>query len=102
MDSNGKSDPYVSLKIGKAVKHTKSIRKTLAPTWKERFEFNVMNPTKESKLQVSVYDKDIIGADDLMGRAEVNLLSLDLMHTYETWQKIEVIEKKVLKSNLLS
>lgn len=38
-DSNGKSDPYVKLSLGKSKAKSKTIPKTLDPEWNERFEF---------------------------------------------------------------
>ena len=38
-DSNGKSDPYVKLSLGKSKAKSKTIPKTLDPEWNEKFEF---------------------------------------------------------------
>ena len=38
-DRGGTSDPYVKLKLGGAKRQSTVVKKTLAPTWAERFEF---------------------------------------------------------------
>ena len=43
MDANGKSDPFLKLKVGDAKKKTKIIEKNLNPKWNESFEVNVTN-----------------------------------------------------------
>jgi Ca2+-dependent lipid-binding protein len=43
MDANGKSDPFLKLKVGSIKKKTKIIEKTLDPKWNESFEFTVTN-----------------------------------------------------------
>jgi Ca2+-dependent lipid-binding protein len=39
LDSNGMSDPYVTLSIGKVKQKTKVKEKTLNPNWTEVFKF---------------------------------------------------------------
>lgn len=72
-DSNGKSDPYLVLKIGK---HKVSTRdryrpKTQAPEFYESFEFPVTLPG-DAVLTIESWDWDGIG-DDLIGSTEIDI-----------------------------
>lgn len=76
MDRNGFSDPYLTLQVEghKQRLQTKTINKTLNPTWNELY---VITPVTSSKmLQIHVWDKDMIGKDDLIGCATVPLTTL--------------------------
>ena len=78
-DSNGKSDPYVLLGLGragaKAPKRTKTKHATLAPQYHEHFDFSVVSngPAVDYHLAVEVRDADAVGHDDVLG-----LVGLDL------------------------
>mmetsp|Transcript_46020 Transcript_46020/g.115860 ORF Transcript_46020/g.115860 Transcript_46020/m.115860 type:complete len:548 (+) Transcript_46020:740-2383(+) len=74
-DSNGKSDPYAKVKFGNsASKKTKTIKKTLEPSWNETFEGII----GLDGLTVSVFDWDrgITGTDDDLGIAYICLHDL--------------------------
>jgi Ca2+-dependent lipid-binding protein len=76
MDRNGFSDPYLTLQVEghKQRRQTKTINKTLNPTWNELY---VVTPVTSSQmLQIHVWDKDMIGKDDLIGCATVPLAAL--------------------------
>lgn len=66
MDDNGLSDPYVKLKIGKTKYKTKSKSKTLNPVWRQSFDFELHE--QNDILQVSCWDKDTVGSDDMIGK----------------------------------
>ncbi|ORX46632.1 hypothetical protein BCR36DRAFT_372095 [Piromyces finnis] len=73
-DFNGKSDPYVVLKLGRQKHQTSVIPKTLNPNWGGlTFEFEVDDPT--DFLYVSVWDKDMIGKD-FLGKTKFPLIDL--------------------------
>eukprot|EP01061_Rhynchopus_euleeides_P018486 TRINITY_DN30608_c0_g1_i1.p1 TRINITY_DN30608_c0_g1~~TRINITY_DN30608_c0_g1_i1.p1 ORF type:complete len:807 (+),score=346.30 TRINITY_DN30608_c0_g1_i1:88-2508(+) len=85
MDSNGLSDPFCELKLrevkeGKVQpshpnpqkKVTKVIPETLDPVWDEQFTFLV--PGSDC-LRVSIFDKDIVGKDN-MGRVDLVMPNL--------------------------
>jgi len=79
-DLNGKSDPYVVLKLGRQKHQTSVIPKTLNPNWGGLiFEFEVVDPT--DFLYVSVWDKDMIGKD-FLGKTKFPLIDL-LPHNEE-------------------
>ena len=69
MDMNGKSDPYVVVKIvGSSSKETKVIKKTLDPTWNETLTIDLKPEDKYKRLLVECWDQDTLSADDFMGR----------------------------------
>ncbi|KAI9097090.1 hypothetical protein DFS34DRAFT_134893 [Phlyctochytrium arcticum] len=70
------SDPYVILSHGGTEIHrTRVIDKNLNPAWNQSFEIVVPHSLRdnESFLDLFVYDKDLIGKDDLCGEASVFL-----------------------------
>ena len=77
MDRGGTSDPYVKCIQGQEeLLQTRSIKKTVNPVWGEDFQTFTDNPFKH--LEFQVYDKDMVGNDDFMGSAVVELANLDL------------------------
>ncbi|XP_035263929.1 fer-1-like protein 6 isoform X2 [Anguilla anguilla] len=73
-DSDGKSDPYIVLKLGKMeIKDRDNyIPKQLNPVFGRSFEMQASFP-KESVLSVFIYDHDTIGSDDLIGETRIDL-----------------------------
>ncbi|KAJ1193975.1 hypothetical protein NDU88_003270 [Pleurodeles waltl] len=73
-DPDGKSDPYIVLRIGKTeIKDRENyIPKQLNPVFGRSFEFQATFP-KESLLSVLIYDYDLIGSDDLIGETKIDL-----------------------------
>lgn len=70
------SDPYVVLShAGTELHRTRVIDKNLNPAWNQTFPLYVPHSLKdnESFLDFVVYDKDMIGSDDLCGEASVFL-----------------------------
>ena len=73
-DSNGLSDPYAKLLLGKDKQQSKTLYKTLNPQWNEelhfkgRFETLVATP-----LRVQVFDHDRLSFNDPIGAAELDL-----------------------------
>jgi len=96
-DSNGFSDPYVVLKLGKH-KHTSKVRsRNLNPKWRQRFEF----PWEEGEspiLKLDVWDKDYLSKDDSMGSSQINLEHLQLNVVNDNWY--DVILKTELAGHL--
>ncbi|XP_065194559.1 multiple C2 and transmembrane domain-containing protein 2-like isoform X2 [Sycon ciliatum] len=77
-DSNGLSDPYVKMKIGSGYSKAKTtiVHKSLSPIWNESFDLGVYS--LDDSVLLRVYDHDLIGSDDSMGRTVVNLAKLPL------------------------
>jgi Ca2+-dependent lipid-binding protein len=72
MDLNGKSDPYVVLKLGNMqTQRTNFVSSELNPVWNEVFTFDV--DTGKELLELSVFDKDDFGSDDFLGAFALKL-----------------------------
>ncbi|KAK3243798.1 hypothetical protein CYMTET_46571 [Cymbomonas tetramitiformis] len=81
-DNNGKSDPYVKMelkyfdarhaqheKANKRIKQSTIKKSTLSPKWNaETFDFEVFG--ESAYLVCTVFDSDVITADDAMGEFE--------------------------------
>ena len=111
-DSNGLSDPYFKIPhpqrgvvdLPKKKNRTKTIMKTLNPTWNHTFEMQ-FDPRSCNKLNIEVYDYDYIGKDDLIGTGEI---PLDWMFSgqqdiFEQWipLKVTVKDKKRKTSQVM-
>eukprot|EP00741_Cyanophora_paradoxa_P015630 tig00020903_g15087.t1 len=61
MDLNGKSDPFITVQFGSEMKKTKTIRKTLNPTWNESltFEFHEAHGREEGSENGSLKNIDV-------------------------------------------
>nr|XP_021335523.1 fer-1-like protein 4 [Danio rerio] len=73
-DPNGKADPYVVVKVGQQQMDSKEryIPKQLNPVFGEVFELTVSFPL-ETELTLYVFDHDLVGSDDLIGKTRVDL-----------------------------
>ncbi|XP_029447857.1 fer-1-like protein 6 [Rhinatrema bivittatum] len=73
-DPDGKSDPYIVLRIGKTeIKDRNNyIPKQLNPTFGRSFELQATFP-QESLLTILIYDYDLVGTDDLIGETKIDL-----------------------------
>uniref|UniRef100_A0A4W3JUH3 Fer-1-like protein 4 n=1 Tax=Callorhinchus milii TaxID=7868 RepID=A0A4W3JUH3_CALMI len=73
-DLNGKSDPYIVVKVGEHVQDSKEryIPKQLNPVFGEEFEITVEFPL-ETELTVSIFDHDMVGKDNLIGETKIDL-----------------------------
>jgi hypothetical protein len=68
MDSNGFSDPYVIVRVGKTEFVTSIKFRTLNPVWNETFEIELLAKDYVD-VRLTVMDNDLMGADDLIGEA---------------------------------
>ncbi|KAM8966810.1 fer-1-like protein 6 [Pelodytes ibericus] len=73
-DPDGKSDPYIVLRLGKTeIKDRDNyIPKQLNPVFGRSFEMQATFP-KDSLLTILIYDYDLIGSDDLIGETKIDL-----------------------------
>ena len=87
-DSSGTSDPYVRIYMGDDIKgavKTKVVPKNLNPVWNEKFEIQVPGALRRELLTIEVFDKDLIGSDDLLGKFTISLSSMELRPTTGTY-----------------
>uniref|UniRef100_A0A668VE96 Otoferlin n=1 Tax=Oreochromis aureus TaxID=47969 RepID=A0A668VE96_OREAU len=73
-DINGKADPYIAIKLGKTEIKDKEnyISKQLNPLFGKSFDVEATFPM-DSTLNVSIYDWDLVGTDDLIGETKIDL-----------------------------
>ena len=77
-DSNGKSDPYAKVRVGRHKGQTKAVAKSLDPRWDERLLFpGALADFIEETLTIKVRDKDKGSFDDPLGEVNVRLGALD-------------------------
>ncbi|XP_029343015.1 multiple C2 and transmembrane domain-containing protein isoform X2 [Acyrthosiphon pisum] len=81
-DKNGLSDPYVKFKIGgRQIHKSKTVYKSLNPTWDETFSHLLDDPFEP--IQIKVFDYDWGLQDDFMGAAQIALTTLELGKQHE-------------------
>uniref|UniRef100_A0A663N7Q7 Fer-1 like family member 6 n=1 Tax=Athene cunicularia TaxID=194338 RepID=A0A663N7Q7_ATHCN len=73
-DPDGKSDPYIVLRLGNTeIKDRENyIPKQLNPVFGRSFEIQATFP-KDSLLTILIYDHDFVGTDDLIGETKIDL-----------------------------
>ncbi|XP_077969220.1 multiple C2 and transmembrane domain-containing protein 1-like isoform X2 [Styela clava] len=85
-DSNGFSDPYVKLQMGKQRHKSKVCYRTLDPIWKEEFVFQLTSreslDREPAVIDMTVWDRDSYRKDDFIGRCELDLGSLEYDKTH--------------------
>jgi hypothetical protein len=82
-DRNGFSDPYCKFILnGKDVHKTDKQKKTLHPAWNETFEVPVRSRTA-ANFEVWVYDWDFGDKADFLGKAAIDLASLEPLQRKE-------------------
>jgi hypothetical protein len=84
-DPNGKSDPYVQLKLSDREGHNERVNaqeqqtqveyKNLHPVFNERFQFHINSSTVLPDLDLELKDKDRATFDDYLGQVKINLHS---------------------------
>ena len=76
-DRNGLSDPYAKLSLAGQQHKSKTVKRTLSPTWDETVEFKgVRCELLSEALQLDVFDYDFASKDDVLGHASVDLRAL--------------------------
>jgi len=95
MDTGGSSDPYTIVQVGpksngppvsffaKETRKTKVIKKNLNPEWDQSFEL-VVNDVNDT-LKVSVWDRDLMDADDLIGETMIPLQDVVDQEVPQKW-----------------
>ncbi|OQR94660.1 hypothetical protein THRCLA_08129 [Thraustotheca clavata] len=75
-DSNGRSDPFVRIKVGNETRKTSTKYETLTPVWKEGFEIPVSALGSEVLLEVFDEDKimgDLMHANNFIGQVRYSI-----------------------------
>ncbi len=89
-DKGGTSDPFAELILGKQLKRTKVIDKTLTPSWNETFRFDLTaENTNLSVFSVVLYDNDkgmLYGnTKEYLGSVELPIRELLITGAMEKW-----------------
>ncbi|XP_067937868.1 multiple C2 and transmembrane domain-containing protein 1-like [Watersipora subatra] len=84
MDDNGLSDPYVRFKLQNEKYKTKVKNKTLNPKWMETFSLHLYD-NKSWELDIRVFDHNIAGRDDFMGRTSLDLGKFEKDRTHDIY-----------------
>ncbi|KAJ7558764.1 hypothetical protein O6H91_04G054800 [Diphasiastrum complanatum] len=88
-DSNGFSDPYVRLQLGRTKTKTKVVQKSLNPSWYEEFLFKLED--LKSELLISVWDEDSF-TDDFLGQIKLpvaQVLNSDKQALLPIWYPLQ-------------
>ncbi|CAI5467156.1 unnamed protein product [Closterium sp. Yama58-4] len=105
-DMNGLSDPFavLELQLGGQRRKSRVVKKTLQPEWNENFEF-LVEDGKHDMLVVGLFDHDLLGKKDNMGRLGVSLTRVmmeghiesefQLMDVSHGWLKLKLTWKPV-------
>eukprot|EP01120_Amphizonella_sp_Union-15-10_P010188 TRINITY_DN4049_c0_g1_i1.p1 TRINITY_DN4049_c0_g1~~TRINITY_DN4049_c0_g1_i1.p1 ORF type:complete len:492 (-),score=99.60 TRINITY_DN4049_c0_g1_i1:94-1569(-) len=90
----GTSDPYAVVKssFNKQQFKTKTIKRTVSPSWNETFKFYTKTP--EGQISIKIWDKDRWTSDDFLGEATVSLDNLSLENPVEEWYQLKNEPKK--------
>ena len=107
-DSNGFSDPYFKVPhrqngvvdLPGKKNRSKTIKKNLNPVWNHSFEIE-FNPTICNKLNIEVYDYDLLGKDDLIGTGFIALERIISggQDSFEEWIPLNVTIKDKKANN---
>ncbi|EFA79729.1 hypothetical protein PPL_07420 [Heterostelium album PN500] len=93
-DSNGKSDPYVILRLPNShVEHptkTRIIHKNLNPVWNEVFTIPI-NDIQHHMLVLEVYDHDKLSTDDIIGFVGIDLSLLPMGAEVVTTEQLSYV-----------
>lgn len=82
-DRNGFSDPFCRFMLGgKEVFKSKVQKKSLQPAWNEYFETQVRSRIA-ADFELKVFDWDLGGSDDFLGKARIDLSNLEPFKRHE-------------------
>ncbi|XP_075979118.1 BAI1 associated protein 3 [Anticarsia gemmatalis] len=107
LDPNGLSDPFVVLELlpkrifPKAQEQSTNVqKKTLNPVWDECFEFTVsLDACRHAgaALALSVWDRDVLTADDFAGEAFVALARVPGVHSHSAPDPLRPLELPLMQ-----
>lgn len=82
-DRNGKSDPFVVVKVdGEKVYKSETIKKTLSPVWNEKTRVPIPSRSR-CKVAVVIYDWDRAGSNDLLAETVLSTTEFTPDHTHD-------------------
>uniref|UniRef100_A0A4W3ILY0 RAS p21 protein activator 4 n=1 Tax=Callorhinchus milii TaxID=7868 RepID=A0A4W3ILY0_CALMI len=83
-DLNGASDPFVKVRYNGKTEES-VVKKSCYPRWNEVFEFDLGNTTSENTLYIEVWDWDMVGKNDFLGKVAFNINKLLAIQQKEGW-----------------
>ncbi|XP_039576578.1 ras GTPase-activating protein 4-like isoform X3 [Passer montanus] len=86
-DRNGASDPFVRLRYNGKTQESTVVKKSCYPRWNETFEFELAKPAGE-KLCVEVWDWDLVGRNDFLGKVVFSVQGLETAGQEEGWFRL--------------
>uniref|UniRef100_A0A674H944 Ras GTPase-activating protein 4-like n=1 Tax=Taeniopygia guttata TaxID=59729 RepID=A0A674H944_TAEGU len=86
-DRNGASDPFVRLRYNGKTQESTVVKKSCYPRWNETFEFELAEPAEE-KLCVEVWDWDLVGRNDFLGKVVFSVQGLEAAGQEEGWFRL--------------
>ncbi|KAM6110698.1 ras GTPase-activating protein 4B [Pterocles gutturalis] len=87
-DRNGASDPFVRLRYNGKTQESTVVKKSCYPRWNETFEFELAEPAGE-KLCVEVWDWDLVGRNDFLGKVVFSVQGLAAAGQEEGWFRLQ-------------
>ena len=88
MYSNTCKFGYFNFRYNEGIKKTRKKLRTLNPIFQEIFSFTLEeDDIFETKVCIDLYDHDLVGSDDFMGQAVVDISSMNLSNelTCSNW-----------------
>ncbi len=99
-DKTGTSDPLVKVYWHHKKVYTTAVKKmTLNPTWEETYDITIDYETsmQYGQIRFEVYDRDLIGKDDFLGRVAIRLYQILDRYGNSTYCLRTPIDKKKYK-----
>ncbi|KFW86384.1 Ras GTPase-activating protein 4, partial [Manacus vitellinus] len=96
-DRNGASDPFVRLRYNGKTQESTVVKKSCYPRWNETFEFELAEPAGE-KLCVEVWDWDLVGRNDFLGKVGFSVQGLEAAGQEEGWFRLRPDKSKPMEN----
>jgi Leucine-rich repeat (LRR) protein/CBS domain-containing protein len=98
-DKNGLSDPYAVVRLGKQKFKTKRVDKTLNPTFSDE-DFTLRVASMSDEVVVELWDWDLVGSDDPMGKVVIPLSTLPIGEAVESRYELVPQKKEEVSGDL--
>lgn len=94
-DISGTSDPFARLVFNNKTTETATIKKTRFPHWNEVFDFELEDhkPTEDMIFTVEVWDWDMVGKNDFLGKIDFDLEEVQKTQITRGWFRLLPFEK---------